>query len=166
MPLYHFYDNTLVDPSEIGLLPLMAALKEKSAWNTFQKYDRTNKEAVEEVVRASQANLNLAWLRFSSVFGLQSKRPLADVNHLHETLLNAVGPDLMNKAGGTYLMYTIARMPQVWLWKKDEKSPGTDPVTGKIFYPTEYWVSPTYQPPSSQKASLSDLQARFNRIKI
>lgn len=147
MPLYDVTNanEVLVRPSDAESYEVLQAVKRKTLKVTFDKITRTVDQAVDSVKPTNKSKL--IWTRSAALFGHGSMQPKANVDHVWDNVIAAVGDDKQClRAVGGLLRWRISLRDETWLvYRRKDVNGRLDPDTGKVISISEYWIDENYK---------------------
>lgn len=147
MPLYDVTNprEVLVHPSDAESYEVLQAVKRKTHTATFDKITRTVDQAIDSVKPTNKSKL--IWTRSAALFGHGSMQPKANVDHVWDNVIAAVGDDKQClRAVGGLLRWRISLRQETWLvYRRKDPNGRLDPDTGKVISISEYWIDNNYK---------------------
>lgn len=157
MPLYRVPEGKLIDPAKVAKKDVVTAVERHTHWRSFEKLMRTYEEGLDWVVSNGG---RVVWTKTGALFGHGSKRPHADVEHLWETVIAAVGDDrLCSIAVGTLLQLAISRRPENWLCSVEDTG-RVDALTQDPIFTYQYWIGTVS--PVARRPTVDDLRSKWS----
>ena len=146
MPLFDVTNQKEVRvwPADAEGYEVLQAVKRKTHPATFDKITRTVDQAVDSVKPTNKSKL--IWTRSAALFGHGSMQPKANVDHVWDNVIAAVGDDKQClRAVGGLLRWRISLRPETWLvYRRKDPNGRLDPDTGKVISISEYWIDNNY----------------------